>query len=226
MLPTLVVQQALDKELDIIAIADHNSCGNARAFAAAARGTGLTVLPAMEVTSREEVHVLALFEDPAAAEEWQAVVHEHLPPLKNDEHAFGVQLVVDERDEIVRIEERLLLSATDFSLTTLVSTVTDAGGLAVPAHVDRPSFSVLSQLGFLPPELEVPAIEVSRRTKPADARQLSPTLAAMPVLQSSDAHSLAEIGTVCTCFQMQAPTLAEIRMALQGVAGRCICGYA
>jgi len=64
--PSELVSAALEKHLDVLAIADHDSvAGLAEAFEAAA-GTGLTVIPALElsaVVDGHDVHMLGYFVD-------------------------------------------------------------------------------------------------------------------------------------------------------------------
>lgn len=222
MLPRGIVAAALRRELSLLGITDHNSAENVAAVMAAARGTELRVLPGMEVTTREEVHVLTLFADVAAALRWQEIVYRHLPRLPNNERAFGIQLVVDEADEIVRVNERLLLTAVDLDLSWVVAEATRLGGLAIPAHVDRPAFGLIRQLGFVPPDLDVPALEVSGRANPERPAAIHPSLVGRRLVQSSDAHYLGQIGTARTMLWLEEATFAELRLACLGVRGRRI----
>ena len=207
--------RALEVGLDLVAITDHNSAANAAAVVEAARGTSLWVLPGMEVETREEVHVLSLFGNVADAEAWQEVVYANLPPLRNDEAAFGVQLVVSSEDEYLRHEARRLLVATSLSLADVALHVARLGGICIPAHVDRQAYGLVGVLGFVPAEPVFPALEVSPRARRSDYEQ--PGVA---VLRSSDAHDLRELGTVTSTFYLAAPELAEVELACRGVAGR------
>ncbi len=220
MLPSEIVATAVRRGLAVIGIADHNSAENVAAIAIAAQRKGLRVLPGIEVTTREEVHVLALFDSVAAAVAWQDYLYGHLPPLRNDERAFGTQLVVDEGDQIIRVNQRLLLTATDLSLGEVIAAVKRAGGVAIPAHVDRVAFGLLGQLGFVPADLDIPIVEVSRYTDPHEAVSLHPSLAGRAVLQSSDAHFLDEIGVAPTILWVEQPSLHELLLACHGSAGR------
>lgn len=222
MLPRGIVAAALRRDLSLVGICDHNASENVAAVQAAAVQTGVSVLAGMEVTSREEVHVLALFPDLEVAAAWQGFVYGHLPLLPNNERAFGVQLVVDERDEIVSVDERLLLTATNLTLAEIAAEVDRRGGLAIPAHVDRPAFSIISQLGFVPPDLAVPALEVSARANPEEPRAIHPSLAGWRLVQSSDAHFLGQVGAARTLFWLEEPTFAESRLACRGEQGRRI----
>lgn len=222
MVPTLIVERALERGIDFIAITDHNSMENVEAVMQAAKGTGLTVLPGMEVETREEVHVIALFETAPQARCWQEVVHAHLPDLPNDEAVFGAQLVVNADDELVRREERRLLMACDLSVDQVFAKVSSLGGFCIPAHVDRPSYSLLGTLGFIPPGLDVPAVEVSRnvKSKEAEAARKLLGIGERVVVQSSDAHVLDDVGVVRTGYELGELTLSEVILACRGQGGR------
>lgn len=220
MLPTEVIAAAKRRQLSLLGLTDHNSAENVGAFVAASAGSGVRVLPGMEVTTREEVHVVTLFEDVEQALAWQEMVYRHLPPLANDERAFGTQLVVDAADRIVRVNERLLMTATDLTLGQVIEEVDRAGGLAIPAHVDRAAFGLLSQLGFVPDDLDIPAVEVSKHADPVDAVRLHQSLLGRAIIQSSDAHYVDDIGVGRTVFWLAEPTLAELKLACRGREGR------
>jgi len=214
MSPSTVVRQARGRGLDLIAICDHNSAENVEAASRAAAGTGLAVIGGMEITSREEVHVLGLFREDRLLSAAQDVVYDNLPG-ENDPHTFGEQLVTDEEDQVIRHNPRLLIGATDLTLDEVVRTVHDLEGLAIASHVDRPSFSVLSQLGFIPQDLALDGVEVCSATVPALPGDL-------PVIFSSDAHRLGEIGARYTRFLVENGTASEIGMALRRMGGRRI----
>jgi PHP family Zn ribbon phosphoesterase len=219
MIPPLIVRRAVELGLDLIAIADHHSVENVAAVQEAAQPYGLAVLPGMEVQTREEVHVLCLFDDLDAAWQWQETVWAHLPDLPNREEFFGPQFVVDAEGEHLRTNPRLLQTSTDLGFEEMVRLVEEAGGLPIPAHVDREGFSLLANLGMIPPGAGVVAVELSARTTPQEARRRFPELAGMPLIQSGDAHHLDEmVGT--THLLLAAPTVAELRLALQGKGGR------
>ena len=215
MIPPLIVRRALELGLDWIAVADHNSAGNVRAVQAAAEGTGLTVMPGLEAESREEVHLLCLFDTAEQAEAWAAVVAAHLPQRLNDERRFGAQYVVDARGEYVRSEERLLVVSTDLSVEQIVLGVGDHGGLCIPAHVDRPANSLLVNLGFVPPGLDVPGLEISRWTGVSQFRLAHPELDVFGLIGSGDAHRLGEM-VRRTVVVSRGATVGELRRALRG----------
>src|SRR5688572_18736302 len=157
MIPPLIVQAALEHNIDLIAITDHNASANVSAVQKAAKGTGLTVLPGMEVQSREDVHLVALFQTLEALESWQTAVDKALPDLPNQPDYFGEQFVVDETGEYIRSDSRLLLTATSFSIDEIFKRVRALGGLAIPAHVERTSYGLLPTLGLISDHWQLPA---------------------------------------------------------------------
>ncbi len=215
MIPPLIVQEALERHIDIIAITDHNASANVRAVQKAADGTGLTVLPGMEVQSHEDVHLLCLFASLADLEAWQHQVDLSLPDELNPADHLGEQFVVDEHGEFIRSETRLLLTATEFSIEEIIEHVNHLSGIVIPAHVDRTAYGLFPTLGFLADWWHFPALEISRHIKPEILHEKFPTSKNHPLIQSGDVHRLDEfLGT--TSFELEAPTLQEIRKALLG----------
>jgi PHP family Zn ribbon phosphoesterase len=221
MIPPLIVKRARELGLDLIAITDHNASANAGAVMAAAAGTGLAVWPGMELQTREEVHLLCLFDNLDSSKRWQAAVAEVLPPLQNREEFFGPQFVVDAEGDWMRNETQLLATSAEIGLEEAVSRVHDLGGLAIPAHVDRPSFSLLFNLGFIPPGAALDALEVSPRFLPPDGGGKWPFLRGWPLLVNGDAHRLEDVRRQ-TCFRAKGPFLQEVELAFKGRGGRSV----
>lgn len=222
MVPELIVERASEVGLDLIGVTDHNSGGNAAAVVAAAGSSGVAVLPGMEVESREGVHILTLFDGLEALASWQEVIYAALPQRENVERVFGAQLVVDAAGQLVEVNKRLLIAAVDLSLEEVVELCRAGKGLPIPAHVDRPANGLLAVLGFLPPNLGAAALEVSPRLTRSAAVDAFPGLAGWPLIQSSDAHTLEDIGRATTTIMLGAPSLAEIALACRGEQGRAI----
>jgi len=212
MVPTAIVRQARALGLDMIAICDHNAAENVAAVAEAGRRETVSVIPGIEVTSREEVHVLGLFGAEEDLARMQTVVHENLPG-ENDEETFGPQTIVDQWDQKVGVNTKLLIGATDLTLEQIVESIHELGGLAVAAHIDRPSFGLIGQLGFVPKGLAFDALEISPEARPE-------TRDDFPVVTSSDAHCLNDIGKSSTLFYVEAANFEEIGKALRGEGGR------
>jgi PHP family Zn ribbon phosphoesterase len=222
MIPPLIVQRALEHEIDVIAITDHNASANVHAVQKAAEGTRLTVLPGMEVQSREDVHLLTLFDNLDALETWQTQVDQFLPDLPNSSDFFGEQFIVDETGEFIRSEPRLLLTSTNFSIDEIFERVSSLGGLVIPAHVERTSYGLFPSLGLISETWNVLALEISRHTTLEKDAAKFPALRKYPLIQSGDVHRLDEfLGT--TIFTLASPTLMEIRMAFNQIDGRAVC---
>jgi len=214
MTPPAIVRAAVAKGLGMIAICDHNAADNVRATQEAA-GEALAVLAGMEVTTAEEVHVLGLFPDAAeaasAAEEVQATLPDR--PEGGDR-----QWLMDADGRVVGSLGKMLSAASRFPLEQAVGLIKRHGGLAVASHVDRPSFSVMSQLGLFPAGAGFDAIEVfCAAGKPeAEARWAS---LGLPIFHSSDSHYLAEIASRTTSLTMQGATFTELRTMIRRGAG-------
>ncbi|MGI9571138.1 MAG: PHP domain-containing protein, partial [Desulfobulbia bacterium] len=205
--------------LDCIAVCDHNSCENVATIRNVSRDTGLVVVPGIEITSQEEVHILGLFDSEDTAAKVQEVVYAHLPG-ENDEETFGHQVVVNEEEEVVCFNKKLLIGATTLTLDKIVDLIHSLNGLAVASHVDREAFSVIGQLGFIPPEVALDALEFSPRFTRKEVREKFPQTGAYPLITSSDAHYLGDIGKSSTTFLMERVSVGEIKLALQVKDGR------
>ncbi|RPJ02099.1 MAG: PHP domain-containing protein [Candidatus Aminicenantes bacterium] len=220
MSPRAVVERARASGLDIIAVTDHNTTENAAAVIEAAAGTGLAVLPGIEMTTAEEVHILGLFEAGTDLGPFQSEVFRNLPDVPAKMKFTGDQVIVDAADYVTGFCPRCLFGATLFSVQEAVALIHRHGGLAIACHIDRDSFSIISQLGFIPPGLGLEAVEVSPRLSPDEARRRFGSLDGLPVVRFSDAHKPEEIGTASTDFLADGPGLGEIRRALAGEDGR------
>jgi len=219
MIPPLILRQAKRLGLGFIAITDHNACHNVEAMIEAAAGTGIHVLPGMELQSKEEVHLLCLFDTLPQCQQWQEAVWKGLPPLANKETVFGTQFVVDATGEWIRTEEQLLAASADIGLEEAVAGVQALGGMVIPAHVDRPSFSLLSNLGFVPESLDVQALEVTPQFFPSTGLEQWPQLKTWCLIVNGDAHRLQEMQHR-TLFKIAAPVVQEIDLAFRGEQGR------
>jgi predicted metal-dependent phosphoesterase TrpH len=221
MYPRAIVAKSLEERLDVIAVCDHNSSENVLHVVRAARGTPLRVIPGMEITSREEVHLVALFDKWEALLDLQQRIYEYLPG-KNEESVFGCQAIVNEHDEVEGFNERLLIGATDLSIDDIVAEVHALGGLAVASHIDRQGYGIISHLGFIPPGLRLDALEVSVRMGVKEARREFAELYRMAFIEASDAHFIRDIGRGFTRFLLEDAIVKEFRMAFRKEEGRCV----
>ncbi len=224
MTPPAIVRTARKCGLAMIAVCDHNSADNAAATQAAARAAdrAVAVLAGIEITTAEEAHVVGLFPAPQAAEAAAAELTATLPAADDAYYArFGPQRRLDAEGREQGTEPHMLALATGFDLAAAVSLVHRHGGLAIAAHVNRPSFSVLSQLGVFPADAGFDAVEVfTPAGAEADAAVAAAAAHGLPVLASSDSHALGDIGRARAVFTLAAPTFEEVALALRGTAGR------
>ena len=219
MLPTAIVGRAREVNLDAIGICDHNCAENVIALKKAGQREGLQVLGGMEICTSEEVHVLVFFEEDGALLEMQNIIYENLPG-ENDESYFGEQLIVDENDKIIGSTSKLLIGSTTLGIEKVVELVHGLGGLAIASHVDRESFSLIGQLGFVPEDLALDGLELSWRCGASEIGNYESY--GLPLVQSSDSHFLADVGKVATTFTLSSPSYSEVAMAFEGVEARGI----
>ncbi len=161
-----------------------------------------------------EVHILALFSTSEDLLAMQKIVYDHLFGT-NDEKLYGDQVVVNENNEVIGFNKKLLIGATDLSIEEIVNKIHDLNGVAIAAHIDRDSFSIISQLGFVPEGLQIDALEVSKKDKIENFKDLG-----LPLVTFSDAHCLNRIGKRFTNFSMKQVSLEEMRKSLLEEDGR------
>lgn len=220
MSPRAIVEAARRLGLDLIAICDHNAGENGKYARRLAHKTP-EILMGMEIQTIEEVEVLALFPEEEPCLALQEELYELLPPVPNDPELFGDQLVVDEKDEIVRTIPKLLLSPVALSLEEVVRRVQEQGGLIIPAHVERVPGGLLGVLGLFPPG-DWPAVEISPWAKLAEVLARWPEVQGRKFFRSSDAHFPEEIGRAWTELYLRRPSFAELERALAGQGSRLI----
>jgi hypothetical protein len=219
MRPCALVNKALAKGLDMIAICDHNSAENTEAFIRAGDERGLKVLPGIEVTSREEIHLIALFDTPGDCTALQNLIYQNLPG-ENVEELFGPQTVVNERDETIGVNQRMLIGATLLPFEQIVSVIHSLRGVAIASHIDRQAFSLLGQLGFIPEGIPLDGLEISPHTSKEEARNRFRSYQHYSFVWFSDAHYLEDIGKRMTYFLLEKTTSREVQMALHHEEGR------
>jgi hypothetical protein len=194
MTPHNIVAMAKLKELDVIAVTDHQSCGNCAAVIAVAdQMDGPAVLPGLEIESAEEIHLLCLMPDLAAARWMEKQVRDHLPDRANRPEIFGEQLLFDAYDQVVGREPRLMLQPCTLDCQTLARLAVGQGGVLIPAHVDRDSCSMLQTLGAIPPDYPTRWLEYASPDSARSYAERMPSLRHFMPLINSDAHRLESI---------------------------------
>lgn len=220
MSPTQIIEEALRKKIDILGITDHNSTLHAELMVRLGKENGILVLPGTEVNTKEEIHCLTFFENLELVKQFQKKLDNWLPDMDNKNLIFGEQVVVDENEHILYEEERLLIAALKADIHEIEKTVRHLNGLFIPAHINRPYNSILSQLGFIPEDLNIDAIEISYSEDINSYLNQHPELTKYRAITNSDAHYLDDIGRATTFFKIEELSFSEIRKALEGKEGR------
>jgi len=194
MSPRLILEQAVQKELNLISITDHNTVQHSILACKLSEDMPIRVIPGVELTSREEVHLLAYFLNVEALLKMEKEIDNSLPEKKNNSRIFGNQLYYDLKGEIIGIDDALRQVALNIGLDNLVDFVHSIDGIAIPAHIDKDRFSLLSQLGFLDREANFDAVEISKFKWRKRKFQLGDTWDGFPVIAGSDSHGVEDIG--------------------------------
>ena len=194
--------------LDIVALTDHNTCGNCRAFCAAAEEHGLLALPGMELTTAEEVHVVCLFPGLDQAEAFSAHVRAQLPPIPNRPEIFGDQVLMDHRDRVLGTETAFLAGACAIGVYDAAALAAAYGGFAYPAHIDRPAFSLLSNLGLWDPAMGFTLAEITPHCPPELRRR--PDLKGVRLITDCDAHYLDQIPDAHQWMELEGKTAQNV----------------
>lgn len=205
MTPHSIAAMAMLNGLEIIALSDHNTARNVPAFIEAAKEWDLLVVPAIEAESAEEVHLLCLFPTAEAALDMGEILESHLPPIKNRPEIFGEQRIMNSRDEQTGSVEKLLINATDLPVESIKALVEERGGVCIPAHIDRPSNSIVSNLGLVPEEMGFTTLELSKRAGPEMASDDR-----YRYLHDSDAHYLTDISEAVWRLSLEEKSVAAV----------------
>lgn len=194
MTPYNLVNMAKIMGLDVIALTDHNTCLNCESAIKAGREAGILVIPGMELCTDEEVHVVCLFPALENALGFSQYVRERIPPVENRADIFGEQLIMDDRDNVIGTEKLLLTTAANVSLDKVPEIMKEFSGVAFPAHIDRSSYSVISNLGMIDEYMGFTTAEITKNADKNEYVRRYPVLEKMNLLTSSDAHYLENIG--------------------------------
>lgn len=217
-----IVGKAREAGIDIIGIADHNTCENFPAVNAASLGNPL-VLPCIETQSAEDVHTLCIFGDYQTALAYKEWLWQGIRRIANSVEHFGYQLVIDEANGIIREEDTLLLQGAAYEVDQVVAKAQELGGLAILAHIDRPAFSYTASLGPPPEDYPADAFELSRRLNSIEASEWRGRYPGRTFIRSSDSHMLADLSRAnCTKMMLAEPSFDEVKKAVKGEDGRRI----
>jgi PHP family Zn ribbon phosphoesterase len=215
MSPKNILQHAEMRGLKIIGITDHNSTKHCKIIRYLAPKYGIHVLMGAEISTKEEVHCLVFFETEDQIDEFQLFIEPLIPNIKNRPESFGHQVVVDQDDNILEEIENLLISSLNLSIDQLEQIVHKMNGLFIPAHVNRQKFSLTSQLGFVPPDLKLEALELSKHITKEEFIRKNGYLKDYTFIRNSDAHDPASIGEVFSILNLEELSFSGIKKALK-----------
>lgn len=188
MTPNNIVNMSYLKGLSIISVTDHNTCENLPAIKVLCEKTELVFVPGIEVTTKEEVHVLCYFKNIDYAMQFGKVIYDSLPNIKNIPSIFGMQNIYNSQDEIIGSLDKLLINASAYSLKEINFMVKSYQGIMVPAHVNKTSNSLFGILGFIPSDIQICFVEVYSKLSINEK-----LIKNLKVLHNSDAHNLVDI---------------------------------
>lgn len=222
MTPHHIVMRAAEFGIGAVAITDHNASANALAAVKAGERYGVKVFPGMEVECLEEAHIVVLFDTLKQLNAWQQLVDGKMNGLANNAEKFGGQFVVDDDDNFIREEERLLLAPLRMTAAEVVREAEHLGGMSIAAHIDRPSYSIVGQLGFIEPDFGFAAAEISaagwRASKQSKLQRVAGYL---PFVTDSDAHNIMDfVQGPKNLITVEELTVAELKLALTNSSGR------
>ena len=214
MTPLHIVNKALERGIGIIGITDHNSTLHTKDARRIGEREGVYVMCGAEITTKEEVHVLAFVDGDDAIDTLQKFISDNLIKVPNDPDFFGYQLIVNEAEEVLGEEEYLLINAIDKTIEEVELFIRSLGGIFIPAHIDKAQNSLLSQLGFVPPHLNADALELSAKCDFDDFLAQNSYLSGYKFIRSSDAHYLEDVGSVFTDLNIGRSSFDLIREAI------------
>lgn len=214
MTPADIVGMAALKELDVIALTDHNSCKNCRAFLHAAKEYGIIGIPGMELTTQEEVHVLCLFPTLETALAFDRLVEVRLVAIPNRPEIFGKQQIIDEAEQVIGTVDNLLINSTLIGFDEVYELVKEYQGIMIPAHIDKTANSLLSNLGFVPPDSRFSCFELKDMKNLHRLQAANPYLKTCRVITNSDAHYLEQINEAENSLHVEERSVEAVLAAL------------
>lgn len=191
--PSAIAGLASVLGLNAVALTDHNSCKNCPAFFEAAHFYGVLPVAGMELTTEEEIHVVCLFPELESALAFDEVVYERLLPIANDPKIYGNQLVMNSDDFVIATVEKCLINATSIPIYDAARLVGAYGGIIIPAHIERPAFSLISLLGSVPEDSGFSCVEIKNPDAVTALRERYPYINQCGILHNSDAHTLEQM---------------------------------
>lgn len=207
MTPANIVGYAKLQGIDVIAIADHNAIANVKVAMDVGRAFDVVVVPAMELQTAEDIHVLCLFENYNDLQSFYNSIN--FANIPNRAEIFGEQLILDEDDNVVDTEQKLLLVASKVSVEQVCLLAHQHNGIAVAAHIDREENGMVAILGAVAKDFSI--VELS----PTATNGAQNYCQNKKIITNSDAHTLADIGKACGEIEAVERSVRGIMLALR-----------
>ncbi|MBN2348768.1 MAG: PHP domain-containing protein [Bacteroidales bacterium] len=220
MSPQNIIKTARERNINILGLTDHNTTRHCEILEKLGKPYGIFVLPGVEITTKEEIHCLAFFENIEKTEEFEKYLTIHRSSIKNRPDIFGDQPVIDENEHIVEIIKTVLTAALDADLKNIEQKVHELNGLFIPAHIERAHYGMISQIGFIPADLEMDAVEIQLLHKMDLTLKQQLESLSLTIIRGSDAHTPEQIGSRTTTFLLNDLSFQEIKLALLNKNGR------
>lgn len=212
MTPNNIVNMAYIKGLNAISVTDHNSMLNVEPIMKLGKKRDILVIPGIEVTTKEEVHVLCYFNNLKLGEEFANIIFSSIPDIKNVKEIFGEQLIFDENDNILGEENKLLINSTKYSINEVSRLVEELNGVLIPSHIDKRTNSLVSVLGYVPIDLNIKTVELSSKNN-EDLYDKKYSITEIRKIFNSDAHYLTDISesvNFLTCDVLEIKSIFDI----------------
>lgn len=189
MTPNNILNMAMLKELDFVAITDHNSTKQLRAIEQIEPAYDFIIIPGVEVTVAEGFDVLCYFKTYANAYTFDAYLESHLEQYNWGPFSPQDQVITDVYDMTMDTFDKALRSTT-IPYQELVKEVHALDGIVILAHIDRSSKSAL--LTYQLDEIPFDGVEVQLYNKDSFL-ETHPDVTNYKIFSSSDSHTLLTI---------------------------------
>ena len=167
---------------------------------------------AKEIIRNKSITIDAYRTDTAL--DFDKFVYKHLQKVENNPVVFGRQYCVDKDERVLYEDPYLLINATDIAFDDVEKPVKSRGGIAIPAHLDKSTTSLISSLGYVPPESTFKVFELKNMSSLHALREAHPYLRDCRVITDSDAHYLEHINEAVNFLEVEEKSVAGVIKAL------------
>lgn len=183
MTPNNILNMAMLKGLKIVSVTDHNSTLQLPMLFELAKSYDFLFIPGVEITTKENHHILVYFKTIDDALKFEAVLNQYRLPLI---HPYGLASLTDIEDQVIETLSQISSEALNLSYAELISHLIPYQHILILAHIDRPNSTILEHLH----QYQCDGIEL---THCDNINLLKDGLSQYPILYNSDAHDLLSI---------------------------------